>query len=155
MRAKMAVVVIAALLLGADAPRERPVDKDRNNLQGTWHSVSATRDGEKLDNTKHWRIRLVIDKDRISWQQALDEGNAASVVPFSYRLDPSKDPKTIDLTWADAMSVNKNKKLLGIYRLQGDELTICVNWRDDTRPKQFESRKKSGYTLVTLERVGK
>jgi uncharacterized protein (TIGR03067 family) len=154
MRTKVVWVVTAALLLGADAPKERPVDKDRDALQGKWRSTSSTRDGEKLDGAKKWTV-LVVDKDAISWEESTLKGDfgETGVVPFSYKLDPSKDPKTIDLTLTKY--ANKGKKQLGIYRLQGDELTICVSWKDKARPKKFESERSSGYQLLTLKRVEK
>jgi uncharacterized protein (TIGR03067 family) len=152
MRTKVVLVVTAALLLGADAPKGRPVDKDRDALQGKWRSTSLTRDGEKLDGAKQW-TELKVDKDRISWEESTLKGDFGETanVPFSYKLDPSKDPKTIDLTWTKY--ARKGKKLLGIYRLRGDELTICVSWKDTARPEKFESERGSGHQLVTLKRV--
>jgi uncharacterized protein (TIGR03067 family) len=150
MRMKTAIFLTAALVLGADAPRERLEDKDQKALQGKWRAESYTRDGEKVDIAKEW-TDLVFENDNISWENSILKGNLGmtGVVPYSYELDSSKEPKTIDLTWSEGAI--KGKKQLGIYRLEGDKLTICVARIDKERPKKFESEKGSGNLLLTLK----
>jgi uncharacterized protein (TIGR03067 family) len=43
---------------------------------------------------------------------------------YSFKLDPSKKPKTIDLTLLDGQL--NEKVWRGIYELKGDELTGCT-----------------------------
>ena len=80
----------------------------------------------------------------------LDHGNKKEKV--AYKLDPSKNPKAIDLTTAD-----KEKMMTAaIYELDGDTLKICWSEKDpDQRPTKFASDADSGQTMIVLKRVKK
>ncbi len=55
-------------------------------------------------------------------------------------LDPSAKPKTIDLVGYAGKDGQKEKTYLGIYKLDGDRLTICYRETgNDGRPTRFES----------------
>jgi uncharacterized protein (TIGR03067 family) len=66
----------------------------------------------------------------------------------TYTLDATRKPKWIDLTGKGG------KKMLGIYELDGDKLTICVNERDGgERSTQFASAADSpNDVLIVLKR---
>ena len=149
---KTAIFVTAALALSATEPQERPGDKDQKALHGKWKSESITSDGEKIDTEKRW-TQLVITNDKISWENTIvmEKLGMTAVVPKSFQLDSSKEPKTIDLTWSEGSL--KGKKELGIYSLQGGTLTICIGSIDKERPKKFESDKGSGNSLLTFKLV--
>jgi uncharacterized protein (TIGR03067 family) len=66
--------------------------------------------------------------------------------PATYKLDPSKNPKTIDITIGSGSE--KGRTLLGIYALEGDTLTICVNER--FRPTELKDG--PGTDLIVLKR---
>jgi uncharacterized protein (TIGR03067 family) len=67
----------------------------------------------------------------------------------TYELDPSKTPKWIDIT-------GKDRKVLGIYRLDGDKLTICLNEHaDGDRPTRFASEPGSRNDLLMVLRRDK
>lgn len=67
---------------------------------------------------------------------------------MTYKLDPTKDPKAIDLT--HTLGKEQGKVRLGIYLLDGDDLKMCV---DDERPTEFATRPESGRALIVLKRV--
>ncbi len=149
---KTAIYVIAVLVIGMSASGKQPADKEQKSFEGRWRSESHIKDGEKIDMEKRWTV-LVVENDKISWETSSIEGNLGKtgVVPYSYQFDSSKEPKTIDLTWSGGGY--KGKKQWGIYRLQGDTITICLGSIDKERPKKFESEKESGISLLTLKRV--
>src|SRR5262249_4862043 len=66
----------------------------------------------------------------------------------TYRLDPTKKPGAIDLV------KEGGKTLLGLYRLEGDHLTICTYGGDagKKRPDRFASEPGSGLFLLILKR---
>jgi uncharacterized protein (TIGR03067 family) len=68
-----------------------------------------------------------------------------------YTLDSTKSPKTIDFDIKTGM--DKGKKQLGIYKLDGDKLTIVASPAGSTdRPKSLEPEADSPAVVLVLER---
>jgi uncharacterized protein (TIGR03067 family) len=67
---------------------------------------------------------------------------------FAYALDPTTNPKQIDVTFADGPK--KGESFAGIYALRGDELRICLRLQGTHlgRPRGFATN--SGTTLYTF-----
>ncbi len=66
-----------------------------------------------------------------------------------YTIDPTKNPKAIDITPLDG--VNRGKTLPGIYTWDGDTLKLA--WSEKgTRPTEFVSKKDSGVVLFVLKK---
>src|SRR5262245_23553845 len=111
-------VVIAAvcLLAGADTPEV--VKKEMAQLEGSWSMVSGERDGQALPD------------DIVKQAKREAKGGETSVsiggqvfLKAKFTVDPTKKPKTIDYTVLDGD--NKDKKMLGIYELDGDTVKFC------------------------------
>jgi uncharacterized protein (TIGR03067 family) len=67
---------------------------------------------------------------------------------WRYFLNPDSQPKTI--TFAN----NRDKEHCGIYKLEGDQLTIALQTaelRSNQRPEKLESVRGSGVALLTLQ----
>jgi uncharacterized protein (TIGR03067 family) len=64
------------------------------------------------------------------------------------KLDTEKTPKTIDLTGTERFL--KGTRFLGIYKLDGDELTLCVG-DGASRPTEFKAN--PGQVLIRYERT--
>jgi uncharacterized protein (TIGR03067 family) len=62
----------------------------------------------------------------------------------TFSLDTTKTPGGIEMSM-------EGKSLFGIYRLAGDELTICVGAGDD-RPTDFATRAGAKALLLVLKR---
>jgi uncharacterized protein (TIGR03067 family) len=90
-------------------------ESDREKVQGGWQ-VAATRKGAGPDAVQGMEFRFTGD----SWAMFLGQGFWTPEMPFT--LDPSQEPKAIDCTMARGMTA------LGIYRFDGDNLTLCMNW---------------------------
>ena len=58
---------------------------------------------------------------------------------------PVKEPKTLDLT---IKLGNQEKVSQGIYKLDGDTLTLCRTEENGERPKEFKTTAKSGILVV-------
>jgi uncharacterized protein (TIGR03067 family) len=63
-------------------------------------------------------------------------------------IDPAKEPKEIDLTRGEG---DKKQTILGIYKLEGETLTICTSSSGD-RPDEFSSRPGGRCLLRVLTR---
>jgi uncharacterized protein (TIGR03067 family) len=68
----------------------------------------------------------------------------------TYTIDPSRGPRWMDVTSPGAIAEHV---CLGIYRLEGDQLTLCHARPRDERPTRFESRPGSGLTWTRWRRA--
>lgn len=115
----------------AAAGANRRIGDDYKAIQGTWKVISAEDSGRKTPADVIQNVELIITKDRITYK--FGEKNTE----WSYRLDPTKQPKWIDLIEADETT-------LGIYELEGDNLKICYpEARNGERSTAFESKADS------------
>ncbi len=122
---------------------------DTKQLQGVWKAVAYEESGKKAIGA---RARLL---EGMSWQFTGDqfirrmEGQIDS--QGTYKIDPSKKPKEIDL-----FDPQRKAHFVGIYELQGDTLRIRFNVRADTRPTAFTTEKGTrDHFLLVLERSKK
>ena len=163
-------------------------DEDRSDaaaLQGTWQVVSQQRagratarprsmlwviEGETIWLVPSWlaeRERQAAPNDTkpVSATPKQDKGTAKGGKPSSsprglrmtYRLNPAKSPKYIDLE-----GLGKSASL-GIYKLDGDELTICMGVTMaspvyDKRAKNDEGTRPAAIspeagTVIVLKRI--
>ena len=78
------------------------------------------------------------------WLRDPGEGRQSALLLGAFRANSEATPQTID--FAHAESELKGKTWLGIYKLDGDTLTICDNApnTDKGRPSAFETSSGSG-----------
>jgi uncharacterized protein (TIGR03067 family) len=138
-------MMAASLLLAADNPRSAPVKKDPEQLQGTWKLLSLEVNGEKVSVKGLEAACLVVKGAKYHFQ--LDK----MALDITFKMDPAKKPKAIDLTVASGPS--KGKVYHGIYTLEGDTFKICRSIDPDKdRPTAFATRKGSGLMMVVWKR---
>jgi uncharacterized protein (TIGR03067 family) len=117
------------------------VKRELRKLQGTWRRVRVALEGE-AKRYEH-EVRITVVGDRL---QSVEDGKTLS--EWRIKLNPTERPKPFDLT---ALTVNKGKRVLGIYELAGDKLTIAFH-NSGKRPRAFTS-KRTGVWLEVYERV--
>jgi uncharacterized protein (TIGR03067 family) len=155
MRQRLPLVLVgavsAALALGASqSPRgsntgAAPADESKA-LVGTWACTSAVVDGKPLSENVVKELRLTITPDRYKTERA-DE----VLFDSTYRLDPSADPKRIEMTATEGDDAGK--PALGIYAMDGEKLRMCYVLPGRDRPAKFESTPGSKAFLVTWQRA--
>ncbi len=135
MRWQPVLVVAAICLLAADAAKDDPKD-----IQGTWTIVSGERGGEvtPADALKDATVIFAGNKFTAKINDRTREG--------TFKLDPAKKPKTIDVTIDD-------KDGLGIYELNGDNLKISFNPPGDERPADFRTKEATRQMTLILKRA--
>ena len=117
-------------------------------LQGTWSMVSGIADGQALPDVMVGQARRVCTNDEIT--VTIGE---QMIMKAKITLDATKKPKTIDFQMTDG--VNKGKRQLGIYELDGDTLKFCFAGPGAERPTDFTAKADSGRTLSVWKRATK
>src|SRR5207248_1587898 len=110
---------------------------------GTWVVVSATKDGKADDEIKGEKITFKDGKLTITTKKKDEQG--------TYKIDPAQKLKTIDVTEA-----GKDRTHRGIYKLDGDKLTLCVSAEPEgQRPADFTAKEGEPHLLIELKREKK
>lgn len=119
---------------------------DKDKLQGEWTVTDAKKNGQGPP-----------DRDEIVGQKLTFGGDKLKFGPFEgeWTLDPSKEPRQIDLTVLEGPENEKGKVAQGIYKLDGDKLTLHLSHPGGERPTSFESKEGENCILLTTERVKK
>jgi uncharacterized protein (TIGR03067 family) len=137
-------IVLAAPALGADAE----VRKELEALQGKWKTVAGEAAGNPFQPEAIPDFSMVIGADGKSTGRT-PQGEFG----FTITVDPGKSPRTIDNRHETGES--KGKMQYGIYKREGDRLTVCVTPRgspEADRPKEFATRETTNVVFV-FERV--
>jgi RNA polymerase sigma factor (sigma-70 family) len=141
-----------------DAPKEAERQKAREaaKLQGTWKAVAAEVAGQALpENTARTNVWEIADGTITTKRPNSKEGIEQEVRAF--RIDPARKPAHIDIEGevAGVKTVTE-----GIYKLDGDELTVCLIGANGGRPTEFSSSdlangEKGGNILMKFKRERK
>jgi RNA polymerase sigma factor (sigma-70 family) len=113
------------------------------NLQGTWDLISLEKEGRPASAEELNMLRLVwiIEADQIVMQS--NEGKSTA----TYSLDPSGNPRRIDLTIASDPE-KQEQTLRGIYARTNGTLRVCYDPKGTLQPKTFETA--PGRTVVLM-----
>ena len=120
--------LVLCLLAAAD-PDPEPSDATKSDLkamQGTWQMVKAMRNG-KVREKNYDDVTMEVTKDKL----IIKEKNREE--PAGFTINAKKNPREIDIA-----PPKGEKKVLGIYKLTKDELTITFHQSGTTRPTKFD-----------------
>ncbi|HEY7315438.1 MAG TPA: TIGR03067 domain-containing protein [Gemmataceae bacterium] len=133
-----------ASLVGAEPERDAPA-ADLKKLQGTWVMAELEINGQQISEEKLKDTTLVIKDDQYI-TKIKDKTHETT-----FKLDPSKDPKEIDMFFPDGANAPKVGK--GIYRLDGDTFKLCrAQAPGEDRPRDFVTTADSGRFVVVWKR---
>lgn len=140
----------AALLFALTAAPARAADAD--TLPGTWLFESAGSEHKSMLNGV-WNSKVTLTKDGFTISRFCDTPRPLEGV---FTLDASTTPKSIDLhpkefDLSDIGFPGKvpADKLPGIYKLEGDRLTVCFNTEaGGPRPVAFDAAGEKEMMLV-------
>lgn len=130
----MSVVVLFGGLAAAE---------DKKPLEGKWVIESLTRDGKADDSMKG--ATRVHEGDKYTITPAKD--SKAAVTEGTFTIDAEK--KTIDMKPSSGNF--KGMTLQGIYKLDGDTLTVAFSAAE--RPKDFESKEGSKVVVAVMKKA--
>ena len=133
------------LVLGAGQPKKAEVKNPADELQGGWSMVLLFVSGEETPLEQAKSGELIVEDD--VYRSKL----GANVETSTIKIDAAKKPKEIDFTYTSGFS--KGKMIKGIYKIDGDDLTICRGLSPETnRPDEFAAPTDSNLLLVTWKR---
>lgn len=133
-------------LIAPEPPSTEAARAELARHQGTWAVTSFVREGKATPDEVARSIVRVVEGDHVVWKR---EGKSFAGTGLS--LDPAASPAAIDVIPDGGRT--RGEHVLGIYRLEGDTLTICMSDPGRPRPTAFEAPAKSGHTLMTFRRV--
>src|SRR3954454_24692778 len=110
-------ILMVFALIAADPPQD-----DSAMFQDTWMMILGEREGRKLSDEEIASARLTITGNGYSY--TLGGRTEAG----TFKLDPSRKPKAIDVTPKDG------KPILGIYEIEGDTHKVCLGEFGRERP---------------------
>jgi len=146
------VALLALILLGlavlplvAQEPKKADAKGDQEKLQGTWSVEKFLRNGMPYPDERRKQMVFVVEGNKMAFKV----GDREQTVKFT--LDPSQNPKTIDMVDPDRAEM----KAIGIYLLEGDKLTILRVEASNPRPKSFDDSTKEGTILWEFKRKAK
>lgn len=132
-------------LLLAPAPLEDAAQKELKKLEGAWLVTAFSLHGQQMSAEQLQQMRMSYqfkgDKCTVKQGELLKEDEA------TIKLDPTKQPKTIDVT--KTVGDGKGQKLQGIYELNDDTLRICYQAGGNNRPTEFSDKA----IVITMKRV--
>ena len=143
------LLVLGVVFILAAVDTDEEVKKELAKFEGTWKYVCVESEKMKVseDALKGLRLKIRGDKFTVAGE------NADAAFSGTFKVDPSKKPKTIDVTFSDGPE--KGKTTLGIYELEGDTYKACVDPNGKTRPSEFAIKPGSGYVLIIHKREKK
>ncbi|HEX3151517.1 MAG TPA: TIGR03067 domain-containing protein [Gemmataceae bacterium] len=147
-----ALFVIAACFTLFTGARGLEVAKDEKvdpaKLDGAWTITAWEQGGATMPLERLSVARMTIKGDQYNFELGAKKEEGA------LKLDAGTSPTSIDLTISSG--TEKGERQLGICRVEGDSLTICLarpGMKD--RPTEFTSTKANRQVLMTLQRTTK
>lgn len=137
----LTLFAVAATATAADKPDPKA---DLAALKGKWKVTATTFDGQPVPQPKAGRALDFDDKQFTAFDGDTSKGS------LGFTLDVTTTPKRIDLD-----RPGQDKKAAGLYKLDGDKLTLCYAEWGAERPEKLESKAGGKTFLLELERVKK
>jgi uncharacterized protein (TIGR03067 family) len=118
---------------GADLAQEM------QKLNGLWKFVRGELNGKELTG------QLAEGRQILLTDGSYVQKFGRNTIEGTYRIDPTKRPKTIDFTpMKGGRAEARGKQQLGIYELDGDTFKYCVTYSGNPRPTEFTTDKPNG-----------
>jgi len=143
MRSHALLLLSVGLLIAADAKDDDAANKELKDLSGTYVMVSGESKAEKLPQERTKEAKMTIEGEKYT------AGFGGDTVMGTLKVDPTKTPKQIDATDSEG------KTILGIYKLDKDQFTVCFASPGKERPKAFSIKAGTGEFIHVWKKKAK
>ena len=125
------VMVLPAILLflAADTPNDSTEGKGLP--EGTWRMTSFKAGGKRAFEGSENLFTIEITKDQMVWKSG-----TTTQLTNTYKVDPTKKPAWIDLTYTSGPG--KGKTVKGVFEVKDGELTINHGSENGDRPTSID-----------------
>jgi uncharacterized protein (TIGR03067 family) len=135
MNPRYCVLAVAFLLVSTGLGAGDDKKSDTDKLQGEWTVVSMELRGRVMGEEQRKDSQLIVNGNE--WLLRSKKDNKM-YLKFSFTVDQAKSPKEVDFKIINPKGKEENLK--GIYKLDGDTLTLCKrNIDNEDRPKEFKA----------------
>jgi uncharacterized protein (TIGR03067 family) len=128
------------------------VADELGTLAGTWVYERQVVGGREIPIAELRQDTIVVTGNSLVRSLAGGDGQRVKPVRSTISVDPTASPKLMD---DDADVGFRISRRLGIYKLEGDTLTICYDNKGAQRPTAFDSPEGSSIVLTVLRRQRK
>jgi uncharacterized protein (TIGR03067 family) len=149
MKTRCLVVLVAGLLIAADAKDDKKKDLDK--LKGTWTAKTVEYNGENQLGGVLKELTVTIDGDTLTVKGEDEE--VKRYPKATLKIDPATTPKVMDISITSGDQ--KGTTFEGIYEVDKDEWKVCLKPFGKERPAKFESKADSGDVLIVFQREKK
>ncbi|HEX4146653.1 MAG TPA: TIGR03067 domain-containing protein [Pirellulales bacterium] len=136
------------------APVDKATRDDLDSAVGSWELIEHQFAGKKQDPSKTVVTLARDDEDdnRDDNYEIKVDGKVVEAGILDFDADVS--PKAYNVT--QYAKFNKPGVFRGIYKIDGDKMTLCYNTNADAkRPSEFAAKEGSTNRLYVLKRIGK
>jgi uncharacterized protein (TIGR03067 family) len=121
------------------------LEVETKKMQGSWKVTASQVNGGKIPLEAFKKVVVVIKDNRIFFK---DNGTTYDEIEFD--LDLATKPREIDFLYTAGLKKGVLER--GIYKLDGDQLTICMAQQKQKRPAEFVSQKGTGQQMFVFKR---
>jgi uncharacterized protein (TIGR03067 family) len=128
-------VKVSEGLLQSMRSRDKAVQAEQGLLAGRWKLISVERDGNVGPPADVFAGQLTLRGEQLTWLRGEQE------VGGLYSLELRGNPKQITIMYTEGPEAGQSQS--GLYKLEGDRLTICLAPVDaigDDLPAEFPTR---------------
>lgn len=140
-------LLASTLSVAAPAPKAKPLVDDR--LVGAWLAVSVVESGKTVSLAKAEPMTYHFEAAGGGSQTNGSKERATG----RFELGPKVELRTIDIISPSLGKPGEPYVGLGVYRVEGDELTLCIRWGAGDRPAGFIAPTGSPFFVWTFKRV--
>jgi uncharacterized protein (TIGR03067 family) len=138
------MILLGALALGAPAPKDKP--NPAEGLLGLWELERTESAKKEQPRQRDGPLRYRFEMDG-TW--VVLDGDKEVVARRPFKFDAKASPATLDL----GSGKDGREMSLGIYKIEGDKLTICDTPPKQGRPTEFATPTGSVNYLMIFRRV--